>query len=105
LDTGAHAAAFGVEKLGLAAQVMAARARNASGDAVDLDEMSATLERLDHVGPLNGWMITAEVSREFGVDDWSRRAALRVTTLVANAGEWASTLQRTADTVLRDLPS
>jgi DNA-binding SARP family transcriptional activator len=105
LDTGAQAAGFGIDKLGLAAQVMAARARNASGDAVDLNELSGLLERLDDVGALNAWLVTAEVAREFGVDDWARRAATRVPTLVANAGEWARTLQRTADIVLRDLPS
>jgi hypothetical protein len=105
LDAGAEAERLGVEKLASSAQVMAARARNAMGQPVDLDDLSATLDKLDAAGALNAWMVAAETGREFGVDDWSRRAATRVTRLVANAGDWAGTLQRTADAVLRDLPS
>lgn len=94
------ATALGVARYEVQARLVAAMAAHLIGAAPDLETVAALLHRLDEVAGLEGWWITAEVARVFGVHQWEELAGRRVRSLRRQAGGNAEALDRAASRYL-----
>ena len=92
----ADAAARGVPRYRVQAQLVAATAARQGGRTVDHHGVDRLLAELDQVAGLESWWITADVARAFGVDEWERLARRRVVALQAHAGRYGASLERAA---------
>src|SRR6202035_3379277 len=90
------AAARGIPRYRVQAQLVAATAARQGGRTVDQREVDRLLDELDQVAGLESWWITADVATGFGVDQREPRAPRRVGALQARAGRYAASLDRAA---------
>ena len=81
-----RAAALGVPRYLGAGRLLRYRADRVLGVPLDLDAVSADLDRLDGAMAVESWWWTGEVAAELGVPAWLDRAAQRAERLAANAG-------------------
>ena len=92
----ADAAALGAPRYEVQARLTAATAAHRGGAGFDVDDVGRQLRRLDEVAGLEGWWITGEVAREFGVREWEDLAHRRARALRSRAGAYADVLERAA---------
>ena len=92
----ADAANLGVPRYEVQSRLVAAMAAHRVKTTAGLDDVGTLLVRLDEVAGIEGWWITAEVAREFGVDAWEQLAGRRVTALAKRAGRYTDVLERSA---------
>ena len=67
-----------------------------AGATPDLAAVAELLAHLNKVAGLEGWWITAEVARVFGIQEWKELAGHRVVALRRRAGGRAEALDRAA---------
>lgn len=92
----AETATLGASRYEVQAQLVAAMASHQLGAVTDLEGVGQLLSRLDDLAGLEGWWITAQVARMFGVHDWEQLAERRAVALRARAGPHARALDRAA---------
>ena len=97
----ADAAMLGTPRYEVQARLVAAMSSHLSGATPDLATVAELLAHLDGVAGLEGWWITAEVARVFGVHEWEELAGRRVVALRRRAGDRAEVLDRAASRYLR----
>jgi DNA-binding SARP family transcriptional activator len=90
------AALLGTPRYEVQARLVAAMAAHEIGDHPDLEMVAGLLTRLDEVAGLEGWWITAEVARVFGVHEWEELAGRRVHSLRRRAGRYTEAFERAA---------
>jgi DNA-binding SARP family transcriptional activator len=90
------AAARGIPRYRVQAQLVAATAARQGGRTVDHHEVDRLLGELDEVAGLESWWITADVAWAFGVDRWEQLARRRLGALQQHAGRYAASLERAA---------
>jgi tetratricopeptide (TPR) repeat protein len=95
-DLLASAASLGVPRYSAPAFVMTCRARQALGQAVELDEVAAALEVIGRTAAIEAWWWMGETGADFAVRDWLDRAADQVTFLAGNAGDHGEAFRRAA---------
>ena len=95
---------IGVARFEVQAGLLLARAAHGQGRAVDLTDVARLATALPEVAPLECWWQLADLSRELGVDAWSRLAAGHVAQLVEAAGPWGDQLRAAASVTLAGLP-
>jgi len=94
------AALLGTPRYEIQARLVAAMSSHQAGAAPDHEMVAGLLTRLDEVAGLEGWWITAEVARVFGVHEWEELAGRRVRSLRQQAGGRARALDRAASRYL-----
>ncbi|MDQ6674362.1 MAG: AAA family ATPase, partial [Chloroflexota bacterium] len=82
------------QRYSLVARLTVARARLATGNPIDYDELDSVLVELEQCAGLEAWRLTAELAAAAGVDRWWRDAERRAGALVLQAGEHGETLRR-----------
>jgi DNA-binding SARP family transcriptional activator len=92
----ADAALLGTPRYEIQARLLAAMSGHLVDGRTGLELVAGLLARLDEVAALEGWWITAEVARVFGVPEWEDWAGRRVRTLRRRAGGYAAALDRAA---------
>ncbi|HZM55871.1 MAG TPA: hypothetical protein VFC03_12690, partial [Acidimicrobiales bacterium] len=90
------AALLGTPRYEIQARLVAAMSAHQVGATPDLETVAGLLTHLDEVAGLEGWWITAEVARVFGVHEWEELAGRRVHSLRRRAGARAEALDRAA---------
>ena len=90
------AALLGTPRYEIQARLVAAMSCHQVGATPDLGTVAELLANLDQVAGLEGWWITAEVARVFGVHEWEELAGRRVVSLRRRAGAYAESLDRAA---------
>jgi tetratricopeptide (TPR) repeat protein len=95
---------IGVARFEVQAGLLLARAAHGQGRPVDLDDVGRLAVALPQVAPLECWWQLADLSRDLGVDAWSRLAAGHVAQLVEAAGPWGHQLRAAALVTLAGLP-
>jgi DNA-binding SARP family transcriptional activator len=90
------AATLGTPRYEIQARLVTAMSAHQLGATPDLETVAGLLIRLDEVAGLEGWWITAEVARVFGVHQWAELAGRRVHSLRQRAGARAEALDRLA---------
>ena len=80
------AALLGTPRYEIQARLVAAMSSHQVGATPDLETVAELLAHLDEVAGLEGWWITAEVARVFGVQEWEELAGRRVVSLRRRAG-------------------
>jgi DNA-binding SARP family transcriptional activator/tetratricopeptide (TPR) repeat protein len=89
-------ALLGTPRYEIQARLVAAMSSHQAGVTPELETVGELLARLDEVAGLEGWWITAEVARVFGVHEWVELAGRRVASLRRRAGARAEALDRAA---------
>jgi DNA-binding SARP family transcriptional activator len=87
---------LGVPRYTRQAEALLARARLASGDAVDLDALEATALALTEGAPLESWWLLAELAGDTGEPRFRALAEQRVDALLAGSGPYADHLRAAA---------
>ncbi len=90
------AALLGTPRYEVQARLVAAMSSHRVGATPDLETVDELLAHVDKVAGLEGWWITAEVARVFGVQRWEELAGRRVASLRRRAGARAEALDRAA---------
>ncbi len=91
---------LGTPRYEVQAHLVAAMSAHQVGGISDREIVAGLLTRLDEVAGLEGWWITAEVSRVFGVHEWENLAGRRVRFLRRQAGDHKEALDRAASRYL-----
>jgi DNA-binding SARP family transcriptional activator len=103
-DVRHRAAALGVARFAVQADLLTAQARHRAGEPLDLDQVQATALTLPEVAPLESWWLLAGLARDLDEPRFARMAAGRVDALLPGAGPWADALKAAARQSLDGLP-
>jgi DNA-binding SARP family transcriptional activator/tetratricopeptide (TPR) repeat protein len=91
---------LGTPRCEIQARLVAAMSAHQVGATSDHEMVAGLLTRLDEVAGLEGWWITAEVSRVFGVHEWEELAGRRVRSLRRQTSDHKEALDRAASRYL-----